>query len=267
MKTTTKLTGLCFAAGFLAAATSYAQTSKSTSTVRIKKVETINGVKKVTDTTYTSTDPASIIISDGTIDISDLPGEGHGETMRMVIRNNATARGSANGNLALSDSLEEQINIEVEQALKEAGIDQNMVKGEKIIILNGTEVGKNGTSKNVTVTRTMVKRIDIKDADESELKRLGQSTGTKNQGLSVSNMNFYPNPSNGKFNLSFSLPESGNTDVTILNSEGKVVYKENLPSFSGNYDKEIDISKQARGIYFVKVEQGKHSQVKKIVLE
>ena len=80
-------------------------------------------------------------------------------------------------------------------------------------------------------------------------------------------MNFYPNPSNGKFNLSFNLPEKQDTEITILNVEGKVVYKEKLNQFSGNYDKEIDISKNAKGVYFVKVDQGKHAQVKKIILE
>lgn len=236
--------------------------SKEPATVRIKKIETINGVTKVTDTTYTSTDPASIIIKDGTIDINSLS-TGEDGTIHTIIRNNAMGQVSVTGDKAL----DEQITVEIEQALKEAGIDQNMVKGENVIIINGKDEGKEGTTKNVMITKTIVKRVDIKDADEKELKRLGQSSSQKDQKLNLTNMNFYPNPNTGKFNLSFQLPEKGDTDVSILNTEGKVVYKESLPAFSGKYDQEIDISKQAKGIYFVKVEQGKNSQVKKIVLE
>lgn len=236
--------------------------SKEPSTVHIKKIETINGVTKVTDTTYTSTDPASIIIKDGTIDINSLPG-GEDGGIHTIIRSNATGKTSVTGD----KELDEQITIEIEQALKEAGIDQNMVKGENVIIINGKDTGKEGTTKNVMITKTIVKRVDIKDADEKELKRLGQNSSQKEQKLNLTNMNFYPNPNTGKFNLSFSLPEKGDAEVTILNTEGKVVYTEKLPAFSGNYDQEIDISKQAKGIYFVKVEQGKNSQVKKIVLE
>lgn len=250
-----------FILGCLLVAGAATAQSKEPATVRIKKIETINGVTKVTDTTYTSTDPASIIIKDGTIDISSLPG-GEDGTIHTIISN---ARGQAS--VTGDKELDEQITIEIEQALKEAGIDQNMAKGENVIIINGKDDGKEGTTKNVMITKTIVKRVDIKDADEKELKRLGQSSSQKEQKLNLTNMNFYPNPNTGKFNLSFSLPEKGDTEVTILNTEGKVVYKENLPAFSGKYDQEIDISKQAKGIYFVKVEQGKNSQVKKIVLE
>jgi hypothetical protein len=167
------------------------------------------------------------------------------------------------------DSLTKQIDIEVKNALKEAGIDEATVKGERIILIKADASAGSETegSKQVIVTKTLVKRVDIKDADEKELKRLGQNSGQKDQKLNLTHMNFYPNPNTGKFNLSFQLPEKGDTEVSILNTEGKVVYKENLPAFSGKYDQEIDISKQAKGIYFVKVEQGKNSQVKKIVLE
>jgi hypothetical protein len=113
----------------------------------------------------------------------------------------------------------------------------------------------------------LIKKINATNANESDIKRIGKKTGETDGKLNIEKMNFYPNPSTGKFNLSFSLPEKGDTEITILNTDGKVIYKENLPGFSNTYDKEIDISKNAKGIYFVRVEQGKHAQVKKIVLE
>lgn len=261
MKTTFKTTGLLFTACLLSTLTSTAQ-SKEPTTVHIKKIETVNGVKTVSDTTYTVGEASSIILNDGTVKITGLPDDIKEGSFKTIILNDKNG-----GKITLGEDLDKQIDIEVKNALKEAGIDETTMQGERIIIINGKEGEKTEAGKQVMVTKTVVKRIDIKDADEKELKRLGQSSSDKEQKLKLSNMNFYPNPNTGKFNLSFNLPEKGDTDITILDTEGKVVYTEKLPAFSGNYTKEIDISKQAKGIYFVKVEQGKNSQVKKIVLE
>ncbi len=292
--------GLFVLACLLIGAATFAQT-KEQSTVHIKKTETINGVKKVTDTTYTTGDVSSIVMTDGVININGLSDEMTEGGFKTIILHDKSgteialdedlgkhideevkkALKEAGVDMAGKDldHLGEQIDMEVKKALKEAGIEDastssaTAMKGEKILIINGTgastssATGGKTEGKNIVVTKTMVKRVDIKDADEKELKRLGQSSSDKEQKLKLSNMNFYPNPNTGKFNLSFSLPEKGDAEVTILNTEGKIVYSEKLPAFSGSYDKEIDISKQAKGIYFVKVEQGKNSQVKKIVLE
>lgn len=267
--------GLLILGCLLAVGAAMAQ-GKEPSTVYIKKTETINGVKKITDTTYTVGDVSSIILNNGTMDIitTYTNGEslsvGQGLTKQIDIEvKNALKEAGMDEATVKGDSLTKQIDIEVKNALKEAGIDEATVKGERIILIKADASAGSETegSKQVIVTKTLVKRVDIKDADEKELKRLGQSSGQKDQKLNLTHMNFYPNPNTGKFNLSFQLPEKGDTEVSILNTEGKVVYKENLPAFSGKYDQEIDISKQAKGIYFVKVEQGKNSQVKKIVLE
>lgn len=294
--------GLFILACLLIAGATFAQ-AKEQSTVRIKKIETVNGVKKVTDTTYTTSDASSIVMADGIVTISGLSDDMKEGDFKTIILHDKTggdkivvgedldqqidievknALKKAGVDVAGKDldQLGEQIDIEVKKALKEAGIEDastssaTALKGEKILIINGTNAstssatgGKTEDGKNIIITKTMVKRVDIKDADKKELKRLGQSSSDTEQKLNLTNMSFYPNPNTGKFNLGFNLPEKGDAEVTILNTEGKVVYSEKLPAFSGSYDKEIDISKQAKGIYFVKVEQGKNSQVKKIVLE
>jgi hypothetical protein len=44
--------------------------------------------------------------------------------------------------------------------------------------------------------------------------------------------------------------------VKILNADGKIIYAETLKDFTGKYNKEIDISKNPRGIYSVRIAQG-----------
>lgn len=65
----------------------------------------------------------------------------------------------------------------------------------------------------------------------------------------------------------FNLKDKGDTDIQVMNLEGRSVYSETLKDFNGNYKKEIDISSNPKGVYFVKVKQGEHSQLRKIVLE
>lgn len=112
----------------------------------------------------------------------------------------------------------------------------------------------------------VIRKIRATDATENDLKRIGEKTKADGK-IGIKDMTFYPNPNNGKFNLKFTMPEKGNTDITIMNLDGKVIYKERLENFAGSYDKEMDISKESKGVYLVKVTQGSLTEVKKIVLE
>ncbi len=238
-----------------------AQTANKPATVRIKKVESINGVEKVTDTTFTTNDPSSIKIGDGNIDIQELVDSKDGKVVKTIIINNED-----NGNGNKTKLSEKEINEHVKKALKEAGIDENTKGNQKVIIINNDSKGSDNKNEKHTTKVIMVK-VDITNADDADVKRISKQTGETDGKLKIEKMNFYPNPSNGKFNLSFNLPDKGDAEVNILNMEGKSVFTEKLIGFTGNYEREIDISKNAKGIYFVRVEQGKHAQVKKIVLD
>lgn len=253
MKTTVIMGAILLSASVLGA-----QTTSKPATVRIKKIENINGVEKITDTTFTTNEPGSIKLEDGTIDII---GGKEGEMVKTVIINNGDGE-SMNVEILDSGKLDE----EIKKAMKEAGVSGDAKGTQKIVIINDDKAPGNKNEKHIT-KMVVVKHIDVTDANESDLKRMGKSAGESDGKLAIEKMNFYPNPSSGKFNLSFTLPEKGDAQITILNSDGKIVYKESLPNFSNTYDKEIDISKNAKGVYFVKVEQGKHAQVKKIILE
>lgn len=260
MKTTILMGALLLSVSLLRA-----QTATKQATVHIKKIETINGVEKITDTTYTTNDPGSIKLDDGTIDILEKMGDGKdGSMMKTIIINDEDG---ANVSVNMKD-LNKEIEAEIQKALKEAGIDEKTGGTQNIVIINDEDAKTPDSKKETHISRSVIiKRIDITGANADEMKRINKNAGESDGKLKIENMNFYPNPSSGKFNLSFNLPEKGDADIMILNTDGKIVYKEKLASFTGSYDKEIDISKHAKGIYFVKVEQGKHAQVKKIILE
>src|ERR1700741_4699948 len=246
MKTTILVSALLMSASILTA-----QTANKPATVRIKKIENINGVEKITDTTFVTNDPHSIQLENGTINIigDDHEGQiikkviiddGNGEVITENIEGGQPGDGKMVKKIIIDDGngevtteeLSKEIDAEVEKALKEAGVEGDAKKGKQVVIVNH-DVKKDGSKNEKQMTKIIItKKVDIKDADEADMKRLGNTADGE---LKIDNMNFYPNPNTGKFNLSFSLPEKGDAEITILSTEGKKVYTEKLANFSGSY--------------------------------
>ena len=255
MKTSTIFAGVFI----LSASVLAAQTTNKPVTVRIKKVENINGVEKVTDTTYTTTDPSSIKAGNQNIKIIESGSDKKGKV--VIVESNAGDGADANVKIInKGDGMDE----EIEKALKEAGVDPNAKGAKKMIIINedSNSGDKNGGKK---ITKIVIIKTDITDANESECKKAGiKPTSDK---LVIEDMNCTPNPSNGKFNLNFSSPDKTNTDIVIKDISGKIVYTENVKQFSGNYNKEINLGDSAKGIYFVTITQNNKATTKKLVAE
>jgi len=83
--------------------------------------------------------------------------------------------------------------------------------------------------------------------------------------LELEEVNFFPNPSDGNFNLNFNTPYQGDLTVNIYDQNGRTVYKEMLAEFAGEYQNRIDISDRADGSYFLQIIQNNKSFNKKIL--
>jgi hypothetical protein len=229
--------------------------SKQEVKVRIKKIENINGVEKVTDTTFTTTDPGAMMGPDGNIHIRNL---GEGKEGNVVIVRSKDGESRAE----VRTFTRGEIDAEVEKALKEAGVDPNSKRAKKVIIVNEDSEIKKGDKK---VTRFIFVKTDLKEASEGECKKAGIKTSPEK--LVIEDMNCMPNPSNGKFNLKFSSPDKSDADITVKDINGKVVYSESVKNFDGKYDKEISLGDTAKGIYFVTITQGAKATTRKLVVE
>ncbi len=126
--------------------------------------------------------------------------------------------------------------------------------------------------------KTMVKIMMMEPAKEESamlnnvLQKEGKITSSKRAMEEISNLNlhaltFAPNPNQGQFNLSFDIPERGNTLVRITDTAGKAVFEESLNDFEGQYSQKIDISDNYKGLYFLQVIQGDKAMTKKIVVQ
>jgi hypothetical protein len=80
-------------------------------------------------------------------------------------------------------------------------------------------------------------------------------------------MQNYPNPFNPKTNIQFQIPKDGHVTISVYNTLGQRVetlVDENMRS--GMHNVTFDAAKFTSGIYFYKIESGKFSEPKKMLL-
>ena len=75
-----------------------------------------------------------------------------------------------------------------------------------------------------------------------------------------------PNPSQGKFAINLILPKRDDVQINVLNQLGQSVYHEFKPGFTQEI-MDIDMGKQAPGMYFVNVKTSSGMLTRKIIIE
>jgi len=79
---------------------------------------------------------------------------------------------------------------------------------------------------------------------------------------------FYPNPTHGTLNISYSLPETSDVTFQIINTTGQQLGKDiSLKDETiGNHQFAIDLGNLSSGIYYLRMVTGKTTQTKKLVV-
>ena len=83
----------------------------------------------------------------------------------------------------------------------------------------------------------------------------------------IENLTIYPNPSRDIFNISFTSYTKQDLKVRIMNVIGEELINENLEQFIGEYTKQINLSDNAKGIYFLEIETNDGVINKKLILQ
>lgn len=130
--------------------------------------------------------------------------------------------------------------------------------------ISATEDGK--TIKTLVVVKTRVNMADFTEEEWSKIKNREKQKAGINE-LKVDQLNFYPNPSDGQFTVNFNSAEKGNLNITVTDMEGKTVYTERVPDFTGTYNKQYNLSGLKNGIYVLKMEIGGKSHFKKMMID
>ncbi len=87
-----------------------------------------------------------------------------------------------------------------------------------------------------------------------------------NTSLSAVGLKIYPVPASTAVTISFDAYVTGSADISILNEIGQQVKFMNVPVISGINSKIIDVSGLRKGIYTVKVNNGKEIQTGKMII-
>lgn len=112
--------------------------------------------------------------------------------------------------------------------------------------------------------------VIMEDVTTEEAEALSARSGEEFSGqsdLALESFTVGPNPSTGKFSLSFDISTKGTTELRVLDLNGETVYSENLGNFSGTYNQEFDISNFAKGVYFLQITQNDRAFTKKVVTQ
>jgi len=80
-------------------------------------------------------------------------------------------------------------------------------------------------------------------------------------------LNLYPNPANGMFNMSFTSKEPQDYTLTIVDAKGSTIYEKQLNAFEGNFKEEYDLSDHDSGLYFFNLVSEKEKLSKKIIVQ
>ena len=82
----------------------------------------------------------------------------------------------------------------------------------------------------------------------------------------ITNLDVYPNPSRDVFNISFTSESVQDLKIRVLNVIGEEIVSEDLQQYIGEYTKQIDLTTNAKGIYFLEIETNVGITIKKLIL-
>lgn len=118
---------------------------------------------------------------------------------------------------------------------------------------------KDGDAKVITRAK-----VYVRSARESDKELVGAGDA---EALQLKDINFYPNPSDGRFDLEIDVISDDPIQLIIVDDQGNEVYSSTSSPERGLFEKRIDLSKEGKGLYVLKVEQNGKVLTKRIIVE
>lgn len=227
--------------------------------------ENKNGQETITEADELTPELKEKLKNDG-IEISDLESHGSGTEKRIIINKEIDTKdgdGKMEKVIIRSGDMNDP---ELKKMLEENNVSVIEENGHTKVMIDGKEISSSDSKDHKhKIVKVEIRKIHLTDPSSEEYKKAG-ITEPKEK-LEIHQMQASPNPSNGKFRVSFSSTEKSAASLSVKNIEGKEIYSEQIKDINGTYDKEIDLQSKDKGIYFVTVTQGKRATTKKLVVE
>ena len=112
----------------------------------------------------------------------------------------------------------------------------------------------------------------MKGADTTEWSEVwsfttrGPDFGINETPFDGSNINVYPNPSNGTLNLEISGDENAEVSVHVMDLLGQIHYESDIMFGQNNTSHKLDLGNLANGLYVLQLTKGNQSYSQKITI-
>jgi len=107
-------------------------------------------------------------------------------------------------------------------------------------------------------------KVYIRSAQEEDKSVAGTA---KMEALPLSDISFYPNPSDGRFDLALSTLSDDPVQLVIVDDQGNEVYNKLSTPQKGVLEQRIDLTENGKGIYVLKCVQNGKALTKRIIIE
>jgi len=95
---------------------------------------------------------------------------------------------------------------------------------------------------------------------------VGEGVGITKNELKPS-VSIYPNPNTGLFTLMIDVQKNTNLSFNLYQIDGQLIFSEEVNNISGNYSQQLNLSKNARGIYYVQILTDSDVLIRKVVYQ
>lgn len=122
-----------------------------------------------------------------------------------------------------------------------------------------------GVNEQYKSTNVSIEIDNVTEQDIASINAISNSKLKSSNDLEMSSVSFFPNPSNGEFNLKMDLPKTGALLVQVFDAQGSVVFEESRNNFTGVYTQTLDLSTFPDGTYYLQIIQNDKAYSKKLI--
>lgn len=116
-----------------------------------------------------------------------------------------------------------------------------------------------------STTRLNVKAKKISCLNKSLVESPEEVSGSQN--FNSENISVYPNPSNGIINVAIENANFSELFIRVMDIQGKEVWSVLDKNYSANYTKQINLEGLTKGIYYIKLNTDKGTNIQKLIIQ
>jgi transforming growth factor-beta-induced protein len=144
-------------------------------------------------------------------------------------------------------------------------LSSSLSNGDMLETLQGDDVTVTIDGTNVFINEAQVVMADI-EASNGVVHVINAvlSNTTSVSNIEANKLNIYPNPANTNAFVEFDLKKSAQTEVRIMDINGKLVFSNSLNLIQGAQKVELPVNGIAKGLYIVEIRSNESSTFKKL---